>query len=742
MSETPERLVLSTAAAGALSALARALLSAARARALYPAEHPAARSALARFRIAIEDASEAGVASAISVTPAALFVGGAAVPGDATLAETAALLHTHGILEIGFDPVVPDEAAARLLELLACPPDAIESQGNVATAWSEQGHPAIRIEAVDYRKVLEDRDTTTPQRDDLWRAIVSALASGRRTLDEREQKRLLELAGDPAELAAFAETLSADKCAPDGSPMVTTQAATVLAGFHHLMSIASVLAPDRLRAIRENLATAVLQMNPHVAMQLLSLESQTSEAGQIAGAMSDEGVAQLLATVLALEGQASPRVAQVFDLLVPDQTRRRGVLERARTLARARHTGDRPFDACWQSFEELLLSYNDQAYVTSQYRAMLDGTGAGSGSAVAARPVAELPDWIDTVGEDHLRHLSIVLLGDLLQLEPRTDRAIVVLNHLAMLADDLLLSGTYDGAVQVLEAVRDAVARTDLQAAATQTLQQVGTAAGVREATAIMADLGQAEWALLAQCFGTIGASCLEVLGELLLTDTDHPAAERAGDVFVGIGADAVPALLKLLDQGASTVRLRVAPLLGRIASPLAVPALQALLRAHDSRVLQAAVRALAAIDDPAAARAIQIALRTPDAKAREMVVDALVAAADRRVVPMLVRVLESSRPLRGDKQVTLHALDALARLRDARAVPPVTAVMGLRRSWLGRAFSRRRLRTVKRSAVQTLVAIGDEAALLALDHANRNGDRLLRSLVRELHVRAVAGAA
>jgi HEAT repeat protein len=258
----------------------------------------------------------------------------------------------------------------------------------------------------------------------------------------------------------------------------------------------------------------------------------------------------------------------------------------------------------------------------------------------------------------------------------------------------------------------------------------------------MIADLGETEWSLLARCCRAIGASCLDALGALLLSGDDNLAAERAGDVFVAIGEDAIQPLVRLLAESQTTVRPRVATLLGRIASPAAVPALQAMLRAHDSRVIQAAVRALAGIDDPAAARAIHLALRASDGRAREMVVDALVAVADRRVVPMLVRVLQSSRPLGGDYQVTRHALDALARLRDGRAVRAVAVVMFLRRSLLRRCFSRRTLRTLTRAAVRTLLEIGDAAALQALDRAGRIGDRMLRGIVREVHVRAVEGAA
>jgi HEAT repeat protein len=99
----------------------------------------------------------------------------------------------------------------------------------------------------------------------------------------------------------------------------------------------------------------------------------------------------------------------------------------------------------------------------------------------------------------------------------------------------------------------------------------------------------------------------------------------------------------------------------------------------------------------------------------------------------MLVRVLESSRPLAADHQVALDALEALGLLRDGRAVPAVTAVMRTG-TWL----RRRRLRTLRRSAVRALVAIGDRGAGQALDEAASEGDRMLRRLVRDIRAREV----
>jgi len=747
MSETPDHPVLSADQARAVAALSRALLAATRIWAMYPPEHPAVRAAVGRLQDSIGEALEARVASSIGVTPDALLVRGLPLPpGDPSIVQVAALLHAQGVIEIGFDPFMPAEAPAALLAFIGRAPGSFDDQGGIAEAWHQQGHPGIRLVAVDYQKVLEDHDPEkAARRDDVWRSIVSALASGRRALDEREQQRLLELAEDPGELAALADTLTADKCTAAGSPMVTTQAATVLASFRHLASIASVLAPDRAQAILKNLASALAQIDPRVSMQIITMEGQggTGDA-TLSGALSEDGVAQLLAKVLALEGQASPRVGHVFDLLVPDPGRRRDVLDRARSLAQAQYSGDRPFDSLWNSIEELLLSYNDQAYVGNEYRAVLDGAGGetGGGDQSSAPPVEEMNEWLGTVGEDHLRLLSITMLADLLQIETQADRAIVVLNQLADLAGDLLIAGAYEDALRAIEAIEQGGTRGDLTTAAVQAMQRIATSDGARETAAVLGDLRPAEWTVLEQCYRRLGPSCLDTLHGLLLAPEATRAAERAGDVFVAMGEEAVPVLTGLLADSPPSVCHRLATLLGRIALPSAVPGLQNLLRASDPRVVQAAIRALAGIDDASAVRAIHVALRSAEGRARQMVVDALVAVADRRVVPMLVRVLDASRPLGPDYQVVLHVLDALARLRDARAVRAIGVVLFVRRWFLRTFFSRRRLRTLKYGAARALVQIGDPAGLQLLDRARRSGDRILRRVARDLHLQAVEGAA
>src|SRR5438445_11544193 len=110
------------------------------------------------------------------------------------------------------------------------------------------------------------------KRDYLLRSIVMSIAGGQKTVfDECSQQRLLAIAGSSGDITDLATAVMAPMCAPDGSPMLTSQAAIVLAAFRHLTSIVSVMSPDRMPDVLSNLATAATQLDPHVVMQVLQI---------------------------------------------------------------------------------------------------------------------------------------------------------------------------------------------------------------------------------------------------------------------------------------------------------------------------------------------------------------------------------------------------------------------------------------------------------------------------------------
>src|SRR5581483_6686693 len=280
--------------------------------------------------------SSLGAAFSIGITPDTLMIENATADATQTgIAEAAALLHDRDLLRITFIGDVPAEAIHAFLRVLALEPTERRKRGGPARIWETEGHPSLALEQIDYSKVLarEEGEVAEPaKRDDLWKSIVNSIAGGQKAVfDERQQERLLAIASSPTDIADLATAVAAPKCTMDGSPMITTEAATVLAAFRHLTSIVSVMAPERMPEVMGNLASAAMQIDAHVMMQMMQAEEDPAAAVPIlqglAGAFDDEKVAQLLATALALDGQASDRLATIFNTIAPDEDRKHRVLK-------------------------------------------------------------------------------------------------------------------------------------------------------------------------------------------------------------------------------------------------------------------------------------------------------------------------------------------------------------------------------------------------------------------------------
>lgn len=733
---------LSPEVSRSVSALARTLVAAARSWALYPAEHPAVRSALDRLRVSIADTSH-GQVFTFGVTPDTLLVAGLPVEGrDAgAIAEAARWLHDRDILQLTFAGEVTVPALQRLLGLLSEDSRIIRQRGGPATVWADEGDAAIAVHQIDFSLVLEEREVTTPVRrkDDLWRSIIRGVLDRHKPTDAATQARLLAISGDVMAIGELARDVIAPHHTMDGSPMLTSQAAAVVAAYHHLVGIVDVLSPERRQEVMQNLAAATTNLNPHVVMQMLAgggTEGGTGGGGDagpgvvsgIIDAMDDTRVAQLLATTLAIEGQASERLATVFNTIATDDDRKTRVLSLTRRMLSETDFGRQDaFQNLWSSMEELLLTYNEKPFVSASYRTGLDQVG-GRANQMASEVPEEFAEMLETLGQDNVRRLSVRLLIDLLTLEKDPARVPELARDVAALAEDLLLAGDYASALAVVTALRD---QADSPAAVAQhssrvALDSVVSTAAFMETAEILGEMADPEAALVAEICGRIGPAATDALKRHLEAEAATSARTRATEVIRQYGAGAVGRLTSLAGSAKWAAQRNLAELLGELAVAEAVPVLQPLLRGHDPRVTTAAVRALSNIKDPAAARAVHMVLRAATGDQRRAVVDALVDLRDARVVPLLVRIVEESDPFSADHAIVLEALGALSRVGDDHAVPALTTLM--RRKKL---LARKKTRALKAQSLAALRGIRTPAAEQAIAEAARTGDRMLRKLAR-----------
>jgi HEAT repeat protein len=714
-------------------ALARALSAAARNWAMYPPDHPAVETSVRRLGDVVRT-STAGAAFTFGVTPRTLLVAGVPLAEDQPVTETARLLHDRDVLQITFLGDVPHEALQSVLKLLSTPADDLRAAGGPAPAWAATGHSSIALEQIDYEKILEDRDVAAPldKRDDVWRSLVNQIVAGSTFFDERQQQRLLEISGSVPDITDLAGDVMAPKVTAGGAPLITTQAATVLAVFRHLTSIVNVVEPDRLPDVMRNVAAATANLDPHVVLQLMQSEDSAQElpiVARIAQSFDDDTVAQMLATAMARDGKATERLAQVFDTIAPDAERKRRVLRMARTLLNETDFGKGgQFKAAWASMEELLVSYDEKPYVSESYQATMAGASDRAEMLANRELPPEWHEWVDTLRQDNVRSLSVLLVTDLLRIEENADRAADIAGDMVPLAEDLLLSGAFDDVLVVARALRDGAERPNAIAAQAcqAALTAIGESPALREAATLLGELDEPSARLFADGCVAIGPAAVTGLLPAFETEIETPAFTRARAIVRFYGSGAVKPLTPMVDDSRWFVQRNAAALLGQTRSAEAVPPLQVLLRRHDPRVLRAAVSALAGIDDPSAARAIQTVLRSATGADRSAVVEALVAERDPRVVPMLARILGESNPFGEDHQTVLDALGAVRELGDERAVPPVATVMRKRR-----LFARRKARAVKQASVAALQAIDTPKAHQALDDAAKTGDRLLKKIIR-----------
>ena len=716
--------------------MARALLAAVRNWTLYPPEHPTVRASVDRFGAAIRESS-LGAAFAIGVTPDTLLIEGtSADASQAGIAEAAAMLHDRDILTLTFIGAIPPETIQAFLGVLTLDPAERRAQGGPARIWARQGHESLGIQQIDYEKVLarEEGQVAEPaKRDDLWRSIVLSIVGGQKAVfDGHAQERLLAISGSAADIGDLATAVAAPKCTLDGSPMITSQAATVLAAFRHLTGIVSVMSPDRLPEVMINLATAATQLDPHVIMQVMQGSDDPTSVPVVAGiaaAFDDVKVAQLLATALALDGQATDRLATIFNTIAPDEDRKRRVLTLTRSMLNETDFGKSgQFQVLWASTEELLVSYNDKPFVSEAYRNSLDGVGGRAERMSAVDLPPDLPEWMESLGQASVRVLSVTMLIDLFNLEQDPERAQEMAPDMSALAEDLLMSGSYDDALTVTRAMRARAATPKAigREACRHALDQLGESLAMRESAALIGDVDDTGWQALKEVITTVGAASVEALKPIVAVEQDDVATGRAEAVIIGFGPKVLMRLSSLVSDQRWFVQRRGARLLGKIGTAEAVPMLQPLLRQSDPRVAREAVAALGVIPDPAAARAIHTVLRAATGAVRRAITEALVAERDPRVVPMLARIIEESQPLGKDHDVVIETIDALGTVGTDAAVPALLT-MAQRRKF----FGGNKLRALKDHSVDALARVKTEKSAAALQQAAEQGDGYLRKIAR-----------
>ncbi len=150
-----------------------------------------------------------------------------------------------------------------------------------------------------------------------------------------------------------------------------------------------------------------------------------------------------------------------------------------------------------------------------------------------------------------------------------------------------------------------------------------------------------------------------------LVDGLDVPGWLKVGLLGEVRSDEAIPRLLKFVEDSDSDVRSRAVDALGAIGSEVAISRLLKLVEDSDSDVRKSAVDALGAIGDKAAIPGLLKLLEHSDDDVRKMVVDALGKIGDKDAIPGLLKLVEHS-----DDDVREIVADALGEIGDDAAIP------------------------------------------------------------------------
>jgi hypothetical protein len=711
-----------------LTEFARACKAAARSVTLYPPTHPAIRSSLARLVDTAGRLTAQGPVTFGVLPDNLLLDGSGAAKPDQAVRETGALLHDHMIGLVTMHSSPKPEAWLPFLNLLATPIEEVRAGGGVSQLWAATGQRHLSLQEIDYADILRDRGAGGQSQ---WDDIIRACLNLDSPLDDEALRHLVDVCGDSERFSEFILALEQSD-AGTGS-----KAAALIRMLRGVVDLVAKTDPSKLEPMLRNMAQGFGKLSPELLLELLSTETGRADAAadlvlRIATRMTDNSLAGFVSQSVIKEGGASTRLAQAFQVLVPDKERRPELLEIAKgeVAQSPLGTGDGFLDL-WQNAADMLTSYSDEQFVSEAYARELSGarTQALEVDRVSDDPPERIGVWVNSVGPSEIRSLDLQLLLDLLNIEADPDRwqsvTVPAIGHI----EDLLLLGDFEGALQLVTTFANEVTNsTPKKEAAETAFRTLVNGAMMNHLTSHLRTVDDRAFEQIKTLSYLVGPSVIKPLAEALSSEKRTATRQRLTQLLLGFGAAGRQSVEQLKSSPNAAVRRTAIYLLREFGGSEALPDLATLLDDREPQIQREAVRAILMIGTEEAYGELQKALATGTDQTREALTGALVAMRNERAIPLfeyIVRKIDRKGPLRA---VYLRAIESLGALHADHAVELLKEALYPGEWW--RPF---RTAEVRRSVAASLRQIGTPEALHVLEEAAELGPRGVRAAVRAI---------
>ena len=728
-----ERDLLPAEAAASLIAFARACKGAARAVALYPAEHPTISSVLAHLAAAATSATVTGPLS-MAVTPDTLIVGGRQLAKpDAAVTELAALLHAHQVGQMVVQTQTDEDVWRRFLTVLAVPPEQTRLRGGLARLWSSEGESRIEVRRIDFNELLRERirgDRAT------WERIVAECLEGDQVaIDDWTIDLISEILDRPGKVGELFAAIN-QRTSGDG-----VSSADALGSL--LQAVAQFVGqtqPDALESVMSAIADATVRLPVATLGPLLKTSRSGTRAslgrfiGEVVRRVQDGTIADMIATEVRGGRGTSPTLGDAFCGLAPDATRRSAILNLARKSVEPAGAPDTATAAsAWQSSEEFLLTYSDERFVGDAYDGELHRIA--DRAIELERDQTDPPDriaaWTRSVDEPAVRLLDAQMLVDLMglqrELKPWRDLADLALARIDM----LVVVGDFPSATFLVGAMHHQAQYHDepsIQAAAGALLDHLLTPAMMRHVATHLDTTDKNMLVASKQFCHALGTSVVGPLADVLSHEERTRARQHLIEILLGLGASGRQAIEQLKQSPNAAVRRTAVLLLREFGGSDALVDLESLLNDAEPHVLRDATRAIATMRNEAAFETLTRALTTGTERARSVIIGVLSSIPDDEALPVLAYLVRSA-PCRGPMwQVYERAVQRLGAIGGRTAIDALADVMNKRVVWA--PF---KVVVLRRLAAEAIARISTPDAFESLRMAASTGLRGARSAARRL---------
>ena len=735
---------LSAETSSKLLDLARACKGAARVVSMYPPTHPAIQDALARITVAGTEAV-AGGPFQITVTPDTLLVGGRPLSRpDAAVTELAGMLHAHSVGELNISGVLAPAAWHAFLVLLSQSAADIRDEGGITRAWEAAGGGPLEVRQIDYAEVLRERADGDSSD---WEDILTAYLQGEQTdIDDRMLEALLEIATEPTRMAAFIDNIVERAAGENG--WLSKQQAQLSKLLQALASYVSASDPSLLDKVLRNLAGSVPRMSPEVLTSLLN-EPQTTGAdgqpegidlaGELVARVDQDLIAKFVAAAVARDRQATARLAQAFQALVPDDGQRGRVLDMAADVAAQGALGKEPrFAELWQQASEMLTSYTDEMYISQDYAADLSRARAVAVEMdrIGDDPPERVAAWMATVSDEQMRRLDQQVLGDLLVVETRRDEWSKV--HALALAriEQLVLVGDLAPAQELLDTLLR-VSRNPASEFAVVAQSGVAQLAAGEVMTHVLLFMRQADEGELPRatrfCL-SLGKSVVGRLVDAILVEENTRTIRRLREVLMSFGSAAKARVAELCSSPNPAVRRTAVELVRAVGGADTLPLLVKLLDDEEPQVQRDALRAIVQMGSDQGFATLRDALTSGTPRTRDMIANSLGTLRDERAAPLFAFIIREGQYRGAAERIYVTCIELLGGLRVSSEI----ALAALKQAAVrGEWWAPLRTRRLRAAAVRALAAIGSPDAIAVLQDLAAGGPRGVQASARA----ALAGA-